>query len=347
MKEKDYHTRVLPLYLCLLLGWCVAPACSQVTESPLLLPDKPDEQLLIEQELRVEDALRYAAPALPAPVQQVQTAKPLSHPVSTTSLPGTSLFFATGSNNASLPRVVPQRHMEPAMMMQLHEDLTVMTRILENRGVGRAQVTYRNQAFDLWDGPNNPYMVSLLGFNAHSVSFECTYLEDYGLLFSGSVAMPLYPTQEVVEPEPSSDRDEVWEAALEEIRNPDVRRKSRTNRQKNPQESPRYDEDACLALQQSLADSLKHARNIRHQEGIKRISMVIRGHESVMIMHVDFPRILDYAEGVITYEQYWEAFKVIRYRMKVQTTKNNHSQNRTYYEILSDSEPQSSETPGR
>lgn len=142
---------------------------------------------------------------------------------------------------------------------QLKEDLLVMCRIIEKAAQEHITEVHKAAGIDL---------LALSG----NRSVRTIYLEDYGVLFTLNVRIPLLNDAKVDEPEvKESARNEEWEETRNELFGQKRRiRKVHSN-------GPTFDEQDVQELKVELIDSLKNAANIRNLKGTDWITIAVNG----------------------------------------------------------------------
>jgi hypothetical protein len=198
--------------------------------------------LAVAGSARVEIAEVEALEA-PIPPQSGETAELLEEMQRTVLMPP----WSHGDSGTIL--IVPAAQIKATDLLTIMEDMTVMSRILDNslRQAGT------------FSGRSYPGRSARIYFD-HETATEGIYLDGYGALFTTKVDIPLLPPHEVQTQEVIEDLDPVWEKAKREIYTPqeDARRSRRTTR-----EHQQYDPEEVEDLKRTLTRALKHASNIR------------------------------------------------------------------------------------
>ena len=166
--------------------------------------------------------------------------------------------------------VVPAREMTVEELTEISEDITVMSRIFENR-LRQANLLPDAQGLEVFvtrgyraalgrDGNLPPHM----------------YLQGYGVVFVMNVDLPLVPgphveTEELVEP--ADEGDPVWVRTREELYQP-----QRPKRRSAAEEAaPKYSAERLETLKTTIINALVHAANMRHLSADEAIVVTITG----------------------------------------------------------------------
>lgn len=166
--------------------------------------------------------------------------------------------------------VVPASEMTIEELTEISEDITVMSRIFENR-LRQANLLPDAQGLEIFvargyraalgrDGNVPPHM----------------YLQGYGVVFVINVDLPLAPgphveTEELTEP--TDEGDPVWVRTREELYQP-----QRPKRRSTAEEAaPKYSAERLETLKTTIINALVHAANMRHLSADEAIVVTITG----------------------------------------------------------------------
>jgi hypothetical protein len=247
-----------------------------------------------------DDPEPSAEPASQQPVQPGQVSEPVSEPLpvhkglaptgnrSAISKKDASISVSTSkkggatiSRNGRMPELrafsfssdafLEQRNSRPIMirssradakaMEQLTEDLIVMTRLLE-KAVAEHSEPPRAANID----------IITLGAGMRN-SGRSMYVDDYGVIFTLSVNMPLKAEPKVEDVKP---KEPTRKGAWEEARGEAFSQRRKVKRWQ-PSAWRQFDPDEVDAFKATLVDSLREATNIRHLKPNDMIAVVVRG----------------------------------------------------------------------
>ncbi|MFB0555351.1 MAG: hypothetical protein ACETWQ_18755 [Phycisphaerae bacterium] len=165
--------------------------------------------------------------------------------------------------------VVPAAELKGEDLAAITEDMTVMSRIFDNK-LSQARLTTGRVGWYFED--YNPF------FGRGSGTTEAIYLEGYAALFLMKVNFPLSPSPEAQEEKKTEeeDADPLWTQMRQEIYTPeDADRRRRTVR---PEE--KYDEEKVAELKETLIKTLKHAANIRSLKPDQSVILTVIGDQN-------------------------------------------------------------------
>lgn len=159
------------------------------------------------------------------------------------------------------PLVVRSSTVDPKTAAQLEEDLSIMSRILEKN------------AADYREDHEEAAGIAIVTLGG-SKGVRAMYLEDYGVVFTMSVNIPLHPEpkSDRVEETTQSGANEEWNEARSEVfgdRKLWVQRDLRERRD--------FDQHQLDEFRNSLIESLRNAANIRNLRESDWITLVVRG----------------------------------------------------------------------
>jgi hypothetical protein len=170
-----------------------------------------------------------------------------------------SLAFSDSSLRASRPLVLSQKQTAKTRD-QLRMDLLVMCRILEK--AAREQISDVHKAAG----------IDLLALSGANRSVRTMYLDNYGVVFTLNVRLPLRNQAAVEEPEVREASNEEWEETRNELfgQKRRVRRVTTAHRLQ-------YDETDVQELKRELLDALKNAVNIRNLQPNDSVTIAVIG----------------------------------------------------------------------
>jgi hypothetical protein len=238
---------------CLCIGASVWSAAAQPTPPPRGAP-KPER---VESELkRVEEARRSAEAAKAA-----NAAKKSSSSTSKVRAAEIRAFtFSEVGGRGNRP-VIIKSDGDAKEREQLKEDLLVMCRILEKAAQPHLSDVHKAAGIDL------------LALGGGNRTVRTIYLEDYGVLFTLNVRIPLLSDEKAEEPEEKETaRTEEWEETRNELFG-----QKRRIRRAQPGQGPSYDEEDVQQLKDDLLDAMKNASNIRNLKASDWITVAVSG----------------------------------------------------------------------
>jgi hypothetical protein len=168
--------------------------------------------------------------------------------------------------------VVPAADLKPEDLAAITEDMTVMSRIFDNK-LSQARLTARRVGWygDYMYEDYNPFL------GRDSGTIEAIYLEGYAALFLMKVNFPLSPSPSPEEKEEKEteeeDIDPLWKETKQEIYAPEeADRRRRTDRQEE-----KYDAEKVAEMKETLIKTLKHATNIRTLKPDQSVILTVIG----------------------------------------------------------------------
>ncbi len=166
------------------------------------------------------------------------------------------------SERLSRPLIVRSGKADAKTTAQLQEDLAIMSRILEK------------SAADYKDDHEEAAGIPILAL-AGGKGIRAVYLEDYGVLFTLNVNIPLQPEpkMEVIDDKAGGAANEEWNEARNEIF-PGPGRGQRVARRE-------FDPHQFEEFRDSIIDDLRNAAHIRNLRDGDWITVVVRGRNPV------------------------------------------------------------------
>ena len=162
---------------------------------------------------------------------------------------------------SSRPLMIRSSRADVKVMEQLSEDLSVMTRLLE-KAVAEHSDPPRAANID----------IITLGAGMPN-SGRSMYVDDYGVIFTLSVNMPLKAEPKVEDVKPKEPtRKGAWEETKGELFS-----QPRKVKRWQPSAWRQFDQEEVDAFKAALVDSLREATNIRHLKPNDMIAVVVRG----------------------------------------------------------------------
>jgi hypothetical protein len=218
------------------------------------LPPNPGKGERSDNDSRRSEESRRAAEAAKA---ANITKKTVTSKSRTAEIRGFSFSDAAARGNR--PLVIKSGN-DAKVREQLKEDLLVMCRIIEKAAQPHISDVHKAAGIDL---------LALGGANR---TVRTMYLEDYGVIFTLNVRIPLLSDAKAEEPEvKEATQNEEWE----ETRNELFGQKRRIKRIAPGHES--YDEEDVKELKNELLDALVNAANIRNLKVNDWITVVVSG----------------------------------------------------------------------
>ena len=173
----------------------------------------------------------------------------------------TSIAYADDAVRVNRPLIIKSGKVDAKVKEQITEDLLVMCRILEK--TAQEHITDFRKAAG----------IELLALSGASRAVRTMYIEDYGVIFSLLVKLPLQDNSTPAEAEQKeSTANEEWEETRNELFGQKMRIK-RTLRAPGPV----YDEGDVNELKNGLVEAIKNAGNIRHLKPNDWITIVLNG----------------------------------------------------------------------
>ena len=236
-------------------------AAVTLTAQPSVVPGQPPkaerpEPVVTFDSRKGEDTRRDAAARQAAVARKSSSSSSKSR-----SAEIRALAFSDNSLRVNRPMIIKTGKTDAKVREQLKEDLLVMCRILEKAAQEHISDHHKAAGIDL------------LALGGGNRSVRTMYLEDYGVIFTLNVRIPLLSDAKVEEPEvKETTRNEEWE----ETRNELFGQKRRIKRV-HPGHSPSYDEEDVQDLKKELLNALKNAANIRNLKPTDWITVAVNG----------------------------------------------------------------------
>ena len=175
-----------------------------------------------------------------------------------------------GHSGGGAVLVIPAAELNVEDLAAITEDMTVMSRIFDNK-LSQARLTTGRGGWYFED--YNPF------FGRDSGTTEAVYLEGYAALFLIKVNFPISPSPEAQEEKKTEeeDTDPLWTQMRQEIYAPEeADRRRRTD--DRPEE--KYDAEKVEDLKETLIKTLKHAANIRTLKPDESVILTVIGGQS-------------------------------------------------------------------
>ena len=171
-----------------------------------------------------------------------------------------AMTFSDDASRVNRPLIIKGGNMSAKVRDQLREDLLVMCRILEKAARDHLSDHHKAAGIDLFTFGGNR-------------SVRTMYVDDYGVVFTLNVRVPLRNEAKADEPETKEATvNEEWE----ETRNELFGQKRRVRRV-SPAQAPAYDENDVQELKSALIEALKNAANIRNLKPTDWITVAVSG----------------------------------------------------------------------
>jgi len=166
--------------------------------------------------------------------------------------------------------VVPAAELKVEDLATITEDMTVMSRIFDNK-LSQARLTTGRRSWYVED--YNPFL------GRDSGTIEAIYLEGYGALFLMKVNVLLSPPPEALEEKETEeeDADPLWTETKQEIYAPEELSRRQIGRS---EEKEKYDAEKVEELKETLIKTLKHAANIRALKPDQSVILTVIGGRS-------------------------------------------------------------------
>jgi hypothetical protein len=179
-----------------------------------------------------------------------------------------------GHSGGGAVLVVPAAELKPEDLAAITEDMTVMSRIFDNK-LSQARLTMGRGGWygDYMYEDYNPF------FGRDSGTTEAVYLEGYAALFLIKVNFPISPSPEAQEEKKTEeeDTDPLWTQMRQEIYAPEeADRRRRTD--DRPEE--KYDAEKVEEMKETLIKTLIHATNIRGLKPDQSVILTVIGGQS-------------------------------------------------------------------
>jgi len=216
-----------------------------------------------------EKEMKAAEKQMQAALKQVEAAQKqieLQIPKIEVAVPHIPLL---GHSGGGAVLVIPAAELKGEDLAAITEDMSVMSRIFDNKLSQARLTTGRASLF-----------VGFAPFSLHnSGTVEAVYLEGYAALFLMKVNFPLSPSPEAPEEKKTEeeDTDPLWTQMRQEMYAPEeADRRRRTD--DRPEE--KYDAEKVEELEETLIKTLKHAANIRALKPDQSVILTVIGGQS-------------------------------------------------------------------
>lgn len=235
-----------PSKIIAISAFFVCVAALPIYAQPSLPPGTPPKADRIEpahefEPRRTDEGRRDAAAAKAAAAKKSSSSKSRSAEMR-------SLAFSDDSTRLNRPLIIKSGRLDGKTREQLREDLLVMCRIIEKSAREHLGDVHKAAGIDL---------LALSGGNR---SVRTLYLDDYGVVFTLNVRIPLRNESKPDEPEEKeTSLNEEWEETRSELFG-----QRRRMRRAHIAALPAYDEQDVLNLKNDLLNSLQNAANIRN-----------------------------------------------------------------------------------
>jgi hypothetical protein len=222
----------------------------------------PPEPVHVEavQTAEKEIQLKVARDQLETSRAQLEAAKALSKVNKDFSKLHLNLGMTLPHSGTDTVLVIPTSEMNAEELVTIVEDMTVMSRIIDNQLGSRESRRFMFSGDFLWQS---------------SRMAETMYLQGYGALFLKKVDFPLSPGPTVQEEEKETTKeavDPVWNQMKQEIYEPQEERRRRMER-----EEEKYDAEKVENLKTNIIKALKHATNIRSLKTDESVVITVTG----------------------------------------------------------------------
>ena len=174
-----------------------------------------------------------------------------------------------GHSGGGAVLVIPAAQMKVEDLAAITEDMSVMSRIFDNKLSQAHLTTGRASLFVVLDP-----------FSGHnSGTIEAIFLEDYGALFLMKVNVLLSPPPEEPEEKETEeeDTDPLWTQMRQEIYAPE---EADRRRRSDDRPEEKYDVEKVEELKETLIKTLKHAANIRALKPDQLVILTVIGGRS-------------------------------------------------------------------
>ena len=250
-----------------------------VAEKEIELEKKKAEIAAKEAEKEVEAArkeLEAAQKQMQTAMKQVEAAQKRVKiqvpdiPEIEVAIPRISLL---GRSGGGAVLVVPAAELEPEDLAEITEDMTVMSRIFDNKLHQARLTTERGGWYGGWYEDYMPFL------GRDSGTIEAVYLEGYAALFLMKVSFPLSPSPEEKEEKKTEveDTDPLWTETKQEIYAPE---EADRRRRTGDRQEEKYDAEKVAELKETLIKTLKHAANIRALNPDQLVILTVIGDQS-------------------------------------------------------------------
>lgn len=215
--------------------------------------------------------------------------------------------------------LIPSAALKPDQLAQIHEDMQIMSRILDKAlGAGTpatyayGDAQYPGYPAEQFTSAADTFRTLLAG---PAKCMEAIYLEGFGALFITRVDFPLAPVKTDQAP-PEQAEESVWERAKQELHGQKpawagIRASGYNHIYGGGSRAKEYDAEKVEQLQKKLLETLEHASNIRGLKAEDSVAVAVLGSE------VKGPLLA----GYILMAQTGEARSVTRYSSGGTTTR--------------------------
>lgn len=174
--------------------------------------------------------------------------------------------FRRGDGNRTL--VLPANGGRPESLAESHEDLSVMSRIL-NKAVEKESRRGASRGF-------------VFSMGETGGNLDAMYLEGYGAVFLLNADFPLVAPQAKPTKAATKEDDSTWERAKREIRGQDLDDDTLSFGSSGvgwtaEEDQPKYDGERVDGLKRRLTESLKHAKNLRGLRDGEHVTVIVFG----------------------------------------------------------------------
>jgi len=175
-----------------------------------------------------------------------------------------------GHSGGGAVLVVPAAELKGEDLAAITEDMTVMSRIFDNK-LSQARLATGRGSWYVED--YNPF------FGRDSGTIEGVYLEGYAALFLMKVNFPISPSPEAQEEKKTEeeDTDPLWTQMRQEIYAPE---EADRRRRSDDRPEEKYDAEKVAELKETLIKTLKHAANIRALKQDQLVILTVIGGRS-------------------------------------------------------------------
>ena len=172
-------------------------------------------------------------------------------------------FGASYVNSAEPPVIVASSPLEPAAVAELREDLTVMSKLVNDA---------------VADDRDDPSMRRAMGIVVNwlpgNAATDDLYIEDHGVIVQTTVRFPLAPAKKEETTKPAeAPKNSAWESARRELFGGE-------NEEADvvfpPERREEYDAGRVEALKNNVLKALTHASNFRRLGGDETATVVVR-----------------------------------------------------------------------
>jgi len=215
----------------------------------------------------------------PAPVKAPTPPAPSALPTSV-SVPAVNddifaltqgLSYGSRSAGADSVLVIPSGKIETEEIININEDMSVMSRIFQ-KNLGQARIsTARSSLFT----SRTEVILPLLRGGRGQI--QSMYLQGYGALFLMKVDFPLSPSSNAQEQEKETEKEQEGDPVWREMRREMYEPEKVDRRRRNDQPEEKYDPEKVKNLKTTLIKALKHAANIRRLKPDESVILTVTG----------------------------------------------------------------------